>query len=82
MIDLRNDTGASSSAIRFDDISVSGGTDTFGNGNVTIGGSQVVGSRVVDARASAVANSGDATTDGLIDALRDAMISHGLIAAS
>jgi hypothetical protein len=43
---------------------------------------QVIGPRVIDARASAVANSGDATTDGLIDALRDAMIAHGLIAAA
>jgi hypothetical protein len=43
---------------------------------------QVVGPRVVDARADDVANSGDATTDGLIDALRDAMIAHGLIAAA
>jgi len=49
---------------------------------VKIGGTQVVGARVVDARADDVANSGDATTDGLIDALRDAMIAHGLIAAA
>jgi len=27
-------------------------------------------------------NSGDATTDGVIDALRDAMIAHGLIASA
>jgi hypothetical protein len=38
--------------------------------------------KVVDERADDVANSGDATTDGLIDALRDAMIQHGLIAAA
>ncbi len=52
------------------------------DGVYKVDGTQVVGPRVIDARASAVANSGDATTDGLIDALRDAMISHGLIAAS
>ncbi|KKK79168.1 hypothetical protein LCGC14_2836240, partial [marine sediment metagenome] len=43
---------------------------------------QVVGTRVVDARCDDAINSGDATTDGVIDALRDAMISHGLISAS
>ena len=43
---------------------------------------QVVGSRVIDARCDDALNSGDATTDGVIDALRDAMIAHGLIAAS
>ena len=51
-------------------------------GPITVAGTQVVGARVVDARADDVANSGDATTDGLIDALRDAMIAHGLIAAA
>jgi len=43
---------------------------------------QVVGNRVIDARCDDAINSGDATTDGVIDALRDAMIAHGLIAAS
>ncbi|KKN10585.1 hypothetical protein LCGC14_1035240, partial [marine sediment metagenome] len=43
---------------------------------------QVVGTRVVDARCDDAINSGDATTDGVIDALRDAMIAHGLIAAA
>jgi len=43
---------------------------------------QVVGSRVVDARCDDAIDSGDATTDGVIDSLRDAMIAHGLIAAS
>lgn len=47
-----------------------------------VDGVQVVSNRVIDARADDVANSGDATTDGLIDALRDAMITHGLIAAA
>jgi hypothetical protein len=50
--------------------------------SLEVDGVKVVGNRVVDARADDVANSGDATTDGLIDALRDAMIAHGLIAAS
>lgn len=49
---------------------------------MSVAGTQVVGARVVDARCDDVANSGDATTDGLIDALRDAMITHGLIAAA
>ena len=47
-----------------------------------VSGTQVVGARVVDARCDDAINSGDATTDGVIDALRDAMITHGLIAAA
>ena len=43
---------------------------------------QVVSNRVIDARCDDTINSGDATTDGVIDALRDAMIAHGLIAAA
>ena len=38
--------------------------------------------KVVDARIDDVINSGDATTDGVIDAIRDALISYGLIAAA
>jgi len=58
-----------------------------GNVNITVGtlevaGTQVVGARVIDARCDDAVNSGDATTDGVIDALRDAMITHGLIAAA
>ena len=37
---------------------------------------------VIDSRCDDTINSGDATTDGVIDALRDAMITHGLIAAA
>ena len=47
-----------------------------------VAGTQVVGARVIDARCDDAINSGDATTDGVIDALRDAMITHGLIAAA
>ena len=47
-----------------------------------VAGTQVVGARVVDARCDDAINSGDATTDGVIDSLRDAMITHGLIAAA
>jgi len=47
-----------------------------------VDGTQVVSNRVIDARCDDALNSGDATTDGVIDALRDAMITHGLIAAS
>lgn len=45
-------------------------------------GVQVVGAQVIDARCDDALNSGDATTDGVIDSLRDAMITHGLIAAA
>ena len=58
------------------------GLDITSGEVLKVAGVQVVGARVVDARADDVANSGDATTDGLIDALRDAMIAHGLIAAA
>ena len=47
-----------------------------------VAGTQVVGARVVDARCDDAINSGDVTTDGVIDSLRDAMITHGLIAAA
>jgi len=64
--------------------------DMLNDGDISIGGSKgfyvgshkVVGARVIDARCDDAINSGDATTDGVIDALRDAMIAHGLIAAS
>ena len=49
---------------------------------LTVAGTQVVGARVVDARCDDAINSGDATTDGVIDALRDCLITHGLIAAA
>lgn len=65
---------------------VSGEVDVTANLDVTgvykVDGVQVLTNRVIDARCDDVANSGDATTDGLIDALRDAMITHGLIAAA
>jgi len=58
--------------------------DTFVNPDdgVKVAGTQVVGARVIDARVDDAINSGDATTDGVIDALRDAMVTHGLIAAA
>lgn len=60
--------------------------DVTGNINTTgvykVDDVQVLSNRVIDARCADVANSGDATTDGLIDALRDAMVAHGLIAAA
>lgn len=60
--------------------------DVAGNINATgvikIDDTQVISNRVIDARCDDAINSGDATTDGVIDALRDAMITHGLIAAS
>jgi len=60
--------------------------DVTGNTNVTgvykVDDVQVVSNRVIDARCDDAINSGDATTDGVIDSLRDAMIAHGLIAAA
>ena len=63
-----------------DGLSVAG--DINCSGVVKVDDVQVVGNRVVDARCDDAIDSGDATTDGVIDALRDAMIAHGLIAAS
>lgn len=63
-----------------DGIYAGGGVDT--NSVYKVSATQVVGARVVDARCDDAINSGDATTDGVIDALRDAMITHGLISAA
>lgn len=52
------------------------------NGAYFVGTNQVLGARVIDARIDDAINSGDATTDGVIDALRDAAITHGWIAAA
>ena len=60
--------------------------DVTGNVNITgvykVDDVQVVSNRVIDARLADTPNSGDATTDGLIDALRDLVLSHGLGAAA
>jgi hypothetical protein len=45
-------------------------------------GVQILGARVVDARIDDTINSGDATTDGVIDAIRDAIVAHGLCTAA
>ena len=66
--------------VRVLSISNAGVVDTVGSYQVD--SVQVVGNRVVDARCDDAINTGDATSDGVIDALRDAMITHGLIAAS
>ncbi len=47
-----------------------------------VNSAQVVGTRVVDARIDDAINSGDATTDGVIDAIRDALIAHGICVAT
>lgn len=47
-----------------------------------VNGTQVVTARIIDARIDDAINSGDLTTDGVIDALRDIVIAHGLGAAS
>jgi hypothetical protein len=59
---------------------VSGNINT--SGVIKIDTVQVVSNRVIDARCDDAINSGDATTDGVIDALRDCLITHGLIAAA
>ncbi len=64
------------------DVIIAGNTDLASGKVFKVNGTQVVGARVIDARADDALNSGDATTDGVIDALRDAMITHGLIAAA
>jgi len=64
--------------------------DTFEAANVNItgvykvDGTQVVSNRIVDARIDDAVNesSWDSTTAGVLDAIRDALITHGLIAAS
>ena len=58
------------------------GLDITTGQTLKVAGTSVVGARVVDARCDDAINSGDATTDGVIDSLRDAMITHGLIAAA
>lgn len=79
MIDTSGNVG-------INDVAPAEALDVTGNINTTgvykVDDVQVLSNRVIDARCADAANSGDATTDGLIDALRDAMIAHGLIAAA
>ncbi len=58
------------------------GLDISSGQVMKVNSTQVVSARVIDNRCSLTAASGDANTDSLIDSLRDAMISHGLIAPS
>ncbi|KKK86083.1 hypothetical protein LCGC14_2766760, partial [marine sediment metagenome] len=58
------------------------GIDITAASDLKHSGTKVIGARVIDARCDDAINSGDATTDGVIDSLRDAMITHGLIAAA
>lgn len=53
-------------------------------GSYQVDGTQVVGNRVVDARIDDTINTSawDSDTAGVLDAIRDAMISHGLMAAA
>jgi len=80
-----NATGAGSNTATLGNTSI---TSTVLRGTVNTDGSyqvdgvQVVSNRVIDARIDDVINSGDATTDGVIDALRDIIIAHGLGAAA
>ena len=56
----------------------------YASGVYMVDGTQVVGNRVVDARCDDTINtsSWDSTTAGVLDSLRDAMITHGLVAAA
>jgi len=92
-IRITNASGSDPAEFYIDDVSIVEtdwtklmSLDKLGNldlvGSLKVDGTQVVGNRVIDARCDDAINSGDATTDGVIDALRDAMIAHGLIAAA
>ena len=63
-------------------LSVTGNADV--SGVYKVDNVQVVSNRVVDARCNDTINTAawDATTAGVLDSLRDAMITHGLIAAA
>jgi hypothetical protein len=58
--------------------------DANATGVYKIDGTKVVGNRVVDNRCDDTVNTStwDSTTAGVLDSLRDAMITHGLIAAA
>jgi len=77
------DDGGSGVRIAPQDLRVSA-SPTFvspnATGNYFVDGIQVVTNRVIDARIDDAIDSGDATTDGVIDALRDMAITHGLVA--
>lgn len=62
---------------------VGGGLDLTSGKVLSVAGTQVVGARVIDARADDVVDATyGAEEAGVLDALRDAMIAHGLIAAA
>lgn len=65
-------------------LSIKGSGLDFASGKyLYMEGGQVVGARVIDARCDDVVDATwDAVDAGVLDALRDAMISHGLIAAA
>ena len=85
---LNTNSNTKPAIVVFDSTGATANIKLYGGGNVDfagvvkIDGTQVVGPRVVDARIDDALNSGDATTDGVIDAIRDALITHGLIAAA
>jgi len=60
------------------------GGDMTVSGVYKVDGTQVVSNRVVDARIDDTVNEStwDSTTAGVLDAIRDAMITHGLMAAA
>jgi hypothetical protein len=62
--------------------SVSNVGDVNLTGVLKIDAVQVLTNRVIDARIDDTINSGDATTDGVIDAIVDCLIAHGLVAAA
>ena len=71
----------SANVLKTDDAFVATGNIST-SGVFNVDGVQVVSNRVVDARIDDAINSGDATTDGVIDAIVDCLIAHGLIAAA
>ena len=83
---LRTNQGIQNTLVNVLRCTSAGDVEIFGECDVTefysVDGTQVVSNRIIDARCDDVINSGDATTDGVIDSLRDAMITHGLIAAT
>ena len=65
-------------------IYVASGDQILASGVLKVGIVQVVGARVVDAKIDDAINAGawDATTAGVLEACRDALVTHGLVAAS
>jgi len=79
-IDATNDRVGINDSAPGEKLDVNGNINT--TGVIKVDDVRVVGNRVIDSRISATPNCGDTTTDNLIDAIRDCLIAHGLIAAA